>query len=38
MSVVHERGSVTAAIGAGEEPGLESERDAAQGPLGGIVG
>ena len=35
---VHERGSVTATVGAGEQPGLPAERDTTQGPLGGIVG
>ena len=35
---VHDRGPVAAAIGAGEQPGLPPERDAAQGPLGGVVG
>ena len=35
---VHEGGSVTAAVGAGEQPSLPAEGDAAQGPLGGIVG
>ena len=35
---VHERGFVTATVGAGEQPGLPAERDTTQGPLGGIVG
>src|SRR6266545_499300 len=32
------RGPLTAAVGAGEQPGLAAERDAAQLALGGIVG
>ena len=35
---VHEGGALTAAIGAGEEPGLAAEGDAAQRALGGVVG
>ena len=35
---VHEGGPLAAAIGAGEEPGLAAEGDAAQGALGGVVG
>ena len=35
---VHHRRPLAAAIGAGEEPGLASERDAAQRPLCGVIG
>ena len=35
---VHEGGPLTTAIGAGEQPGLAAERNAAQRPLGGVVG
>ena len=35
--VVHEGGTVTAAIGAGEQPGFPARGDATQGSFGGIV-
>jgi hypothetical protein len=33
----HDRGTLAAAVGAGEQPCLTAQRDAAQRPLGGIV-
>src|SRR5690242_17722233 len=33
----HRRGTLAAAIGAGEQPGLAADRNAAQCPLGGVV-
>ena len=35
---VHHSGALAAAIGAGEQPGLAAERNAAQRPLGRVVG
>ena len=35
---VHDRGALAAAIGAGEQPGLAAEGNAAQRSLGGVVG
>ena len=35
---VHHGGALAAAIGAGEQPRLAAERDAAQRALGGVVG
>ena len=35
---VHHRRPLAATIGAGEEPGLASEADAAQRPLRGVIG
>ena len=35
---VHERGTLAAAVGAGEQPCFSAERNTAQGAFGGVVG